>query len=423
MIRGLVLRNEEKFPQAVPVLKKATAALADTPGTWLKQAEEALSEVSNPGAGVARKVNTLMAEGQHSEALALLNRRLKVVSGPKGALYAKRALLSLEAARAKGPLAGSDPLVVSARRDAAAAVKEGVAEGYYAAGRLAEELGQMDAAITNYRAAVEAHTTMDAAGSRYRVALARALIKSRSGETPAIRPLPPPDRTGKAPLKRGKPAKTTAVARSLSVLDFVSLLMVMTFQAEDLPLTGPKVREAEKLADEILKMGDKAPFDVRAQALAVKGLYTRALLVYTAGLRENRLLAPAYANALLDLINNHPMLKRPESLAIPEPAVGEKHYAAGLNFFFGRNYADAEKEFLSAIENDNGDARYYYFLGLSRLAQGKRAAAEDFDQAARLERLGRPDRATVSRALERVQGPLRRVLNEIRSRPVKDRAK
>ena len=62
------------------------------------------------------------------------------------------------------------------------------------------------------------------------------------------------------------------------------------------------------------------------------------------------------------------------------------------------------------------DARYHYFLGLSRLAQDKREAYEDFDQAARLERLGRPGRPAVSAALERVQGPMRRVLNEIRNR-------
>jgi tetratricopeptide (TPR) repeat protein len=135
------------------------------------------------------------------------------------------------------------------------------------------------------------------------------------------------------------------------------------------------------------------------------------------------LLAPAYANALLDLISNHPMLKRPDSLVVPEPAEGEKHYAAGVNYFFARRYLDAEKELLSAIENDNGDARYYYFLGLARLAQDKREAYEDFDQAARLERLGRPARPAVSAALERVQGPMRRVLNEIRNRPVKEKTK
>jgi tetratricopeptide (TPR) repeat protein len=428
-IQGLVLRNEEKFAEAKPILEKAQDMLGDSASDWRKQAAEALAEVTNPGADLARKADVLVAQGRQAEALALLNRGLKMVEGNKGELYAKRAMIALESARAKGPLTADDPLVVAARRDATAAAGEGLANGHYAAGRIAEELGQIDEAIRSYRAAVAAHTAMDASGSRFRVALARALVKSRAGETPAVRPLPPPVRTGMklphpTPVQKVSARTTKATTiRSLSMVDFTSLMLTMTFQAADLPKGGPVTREAEKLADEVLAMGDKAPFDVRAQALAVKGLYTRALRTYTTGLREKGLLAPAYANALLELIAEHPMLKRPDTVVVPEPAEGEKHYAAGVNYFFSRRYLDAEKEFLSAVEHDNGDARYYYYLGLSRLAQDKREAYEDFDQAARLERLGRPARGAVSDALERVQGPMRRVLNEVRSRPVKEKTK
>jgi tetratricopeptide (TPR) repeat protein len=307
--------------------------------------------------------------------------------------------------------------VARARKDAQAAVADGVAEGHYQLGRLNEELGQVNAAITSYRAAVNAHRKMDAEGSRYRVALARALLKRRSATEPARpRPVPPAERTGKAPAKPGKPRRVTS-------LELLNLLMAITLQAPDLPVTGKNVREAEKLADEILASKNKLPFDVVAQALAVKGFYTKALETYTAGLRDQGLLAPRYANGMLDLIAGHPRLKQPDSLAVPDPAAGERHYSSGLTFFAARRYADAEKEFLMAVENDNGDARYYYFLGLSRLAQNKRSAYEDFDQAARLERLGRPDRGSVSAALERVQGPMRRTLNQIRNRPVRERAR
>jgi hypothetical protein len=182
-------------------------------------------------------------------------------------------------------------------------------------------------------------------------------------------------------------------------------------------------KEALALADKILEMGDKVPFDVRAQALALKGLYTRGLLVYIAGLGERGLLAPEHANALLDLVRNNPVLRRPDYRMIPDPMEAERHYAAGLNFYFGRNYANAEKELVAAVENDNSDARYFYFLGLSRLAQGNRDGYEDLDQGARLERQGRPDRAAVSAALERIQGPLRRTVNAVRTRPVKERAR
>ena len=177
-IRGLALRNEEKFDEAKPVLQKATAALAKTAlapkADWLRQAEEALSEVSNPAASLAQRSDTLAARGKTAEALALLERAIKTAPGNKGALYAQRALLSLEAARSNGPLRAGDPLVRSAQKDAEEAVKEDLAEGHYVVGRLAEELGQFDEAIRSYRAAMKAHAALDEAGSRYRVALARA---------------------------------------------------------------------------------------------------------------------------------------------------------------------------------------------------------------------------------------------------------
>src|SRR5262249_21007566 len=163
---------------------------------------------------------------------------------------------------------------------AEAAVAESVPDGYYALGRIAEETGNLPEAIKQYRAANKAHGgKADEAGSRYRIALARVLIKSKAGEKIAV------PGNGKARSQSSKRVGWTKQA-------FVSLLL--TLQA-GLPLTGEEIAEAEKLADEVLKMGDKAPFDVRAQALAVKGLYTEALKEYTAGLGKKGLLAPAYA--------------------------------------------------------------------------------------------------------------------------------
>jgi tetratricopeptide (TPR) repeat protein len=197
----------------------------------------------------------------------------------------------------------------------------------------------------------------------------------------------------------------------------LALWTSVTLQAPALPgAPAAAQQEAEKLADEVLAAPKGAvPFDVRAQALAVKGLPTRALIAYAEGLRPY--LPPAYANGLLALVENHPALKRPESLSVPDPLEAERHYTAGLNFYTARDYPDAEKEFLAAVENDGQDARYFYFLGLARLAQGRRDAYEDFDQGAKLEQRNRPSRAAVSTALERVQGPPRRALNEARSRP------
>ncbi len=125
-----------------------------------------------------------------------------------------------------------------------------------------------------------------------------------------------------------------------------------------------------------------------------------------------------YGNGLLYLVLNHPRLKRPDSLRTPNPAEAVRHFAGGLNFYFDRDYLNAEKSFLLAIENDTQDARYFYYLGLSRLAQNKRRDAnDDFNQGAMLERLNRPAPAMVSESLERIQGPTRRIVNDIRYRP------
>ncbi len=156
---------------------------------------------------------------------------------------------------------------------------------------------------------------------------------------------------------------------------------------------------------------------MRAQALAIKGRWTLALQSYVEGVRP--FMPREYGSGLMYLVLNHPRLKRPDSLLIPNPLEAEKHFAAGLNFYFDRDYTNAEKEFLLTVENDPQDARYFYFLGLSRLGQSKRRDAfADFDEGAMLERLNRPSPAAVSESLERIQGPLRRIVNEVRTRPL-----
>jgi hypothetical protein len=401
VIQGLALRNEDKFAGAKPILEKARGALAGSPGPWLAAADLALKEVSDPAGYYTAKAEALATQGRAAEAASTIYQALKVVPGKKGKLLALRSLLALENARAKGPVAPGNATVQAAAKDAKEAAAEGLAEGHFAAGRVAEELGQFKAAIDSYRAAVKAAGDDVALGSRYRIALARALLREASPGKPA---------------EVRRPGKFPALPANL-------LLAVTLLQAESDETEGsPAQKEAEKLADEVLAKGDKAPFDARAQAWAVKGLFTRALGVYAKGLRDEGLLAPVYANRLNDLVAKFLDEKGPDSRNVPDPLNGERHYAAGLNFYFAKKYANAEKELRAAIEDDNNDARYYYFLGLARLAQGKRGAAEDFDQGARLERLGRPGRAAVSRALERVQGPARFRLNEVRTQP-KEREK
>jgi tetratricopeptide (TPR) repeat protein len=412
VIRGLVLRNEEKFGEAEPLLARARNDLIETRGEWLTRVTDALREVSNPAAYYARKADDLVAVGRPNDALAVLQRASQVVpADERGPILARRSLLALESAKARGAVRAGNESVIEARRDADAAARAGSAEGHYAAGRIAEELGQYPQAAENYRAAIRANPAVDGPGSRYRVALARVLLRSRTPDA-GLRP------GAMAPVEEGRQKAVAELNRT----DLTVLVLTMMLQAPGLPGGVPTAeqKEAERLADEVLAQGNRVPFDVRAQALAIKGLYTRALMIYTEGLRERGLLAPGYANTLLDLVRNHPALRRPETFMIPDPLEGERHFANGLNFFFARNYVNAEREFLAAIENDNADARYFYFLGMSRLMLGKREGYEDLDQGARLERLGRPDRGAVSASLERVQGQLRQIVNAIRTRPVKD---
>jgi hypothetical protein len=106
---------------------------------------------------------------------------------------------------------------------------------------------------------------------------------------------------------------------------------------------------------------------------------------------------------------------RPVAQDVANPLLAEAHYAAGLRAYFAGRFGDAESAFIGAVEADNQDARYFYFLGLTRLALNKvNEANTDFEEGARLERDNRPARKVVSTALERIQGPPRQVLNRFR---------
>lgn len=107
---------------------------------------------------------------------------------------------------------------------------------------------------------------------------------------------------------------------------------------------------------------------------------------------------------------------RSEFPAQPVDALeAEERYAAGRRAFHAGDYAEAEQAFFEAARHGGQDARYLYFLGLARYAQGKgELAAADFREAARLERQSRPGRATVNAALERVQGPARDAIERFR---------
>lgn len=396
-VRGLALRNLGKIAEAQTALEESIKA-AEKPGGWYQHAVKALAELKDPIAYYLPRAEQLHQAGQHQAALDLLKEGLEVFPKDNGRLLALRSLARLELARqkAKGKLAAADPEVVEAGQDAQAAIKAGApAEGHYAEGRLAEELGNWADARRNYEEAVKAEKEDSAEANRYRLALARVLLRMHQDRIA----VPGGNRLGRRPATEDKLREALA-------------LLVIFAQPGGLPGQPPEVEQAMRLADQVLA-SKNATFTARARALAIKGLWTQALQEFVDGLRPQ--LPRDQADALADLVRNHPALKRPDSLGVADPLRAEEHFATGLRHYWGRRYGPAEKEFLAAVENDGLDARYFYFLGLSRLPQNKRDEAfEDFEQGSRLEQQGRPARPAVNASLERVQGSPRQTINRFR---------
>src|SRR5262249_56752585 len=91
----------------------------------------------------------------------------------------------------------------------------------------------------------------------------------------------------------------------------------------------------------------------------------------------------------------------PADAETDSPLHAESLYVEGVRQFWAGDYARAEERFVDAVRNDGRDARYHYYLGLSRRAQGKRVAAQrDFERGAELERQERPGRSAINAALE-----------------------
>lgn len=102
--------------------------------------------------------------------------------------------------------------------------------------------------------------------------------------------------------------------------------------------------------------------------------------------------------------------------AKPDPvALADKFFSDGVRNFYAGRYADAEKALTKAVAINNDDARYYYLLGLSLHQVGKsQEATTAFERGGELEALGRPNGKQIDSILERIQGPLRLMVNNYR---------
>jgi hypothetical protein len=437
-VLGLVARNQGDYTAAKKYLDDAAKVKAP----WQQNARGAVKGLTDADAYYQRLAK-LQTPLDHDRMLADLTAGQK--AAPKsGSLYALSSLVRLDKALLGGKVRANTPGVAEARKDARAAIAAGAKEeGHYALGRIAEELGDLDEAVANYRVAAKYNGRKDLA-SLYRLALARVLLQGKPGKGAG------PKKKGKGgkgkkansrrPGRKGAAVKHLARAkvyrpglalRAKSSLSPGAALLVMhaLLLAEDDDTEGPGVEqnpnvdEAIKLAEEAIRLGDPRGYLIKGRALTQKAQWTRGMMEYLKGLeliakqRGNKEMQLAL-DGLRQILEEHPAFKMPDSVKPPQPLLAEKHYSSGLNQYWCRCYAKAEKEFLEAVKFYGQDARYLYFLGLSRLMQAKPAkvgaAYENFRMARRLENEGSPETTEVNAALERVQGNARRVLDRFR---------
>jgi tetratricopeptide (TPR) repeat protein len=438
VIEGLALRNQEKYAEAKAKLGEGLKELSKDERGWIDEGRLAQEEAANPAAFVMLFADKLANEGRMLEALERLNRGIAKLTEGQGPLLAQRSLLELEMAKHKtnGRARHNDPQVAAAQKDAEEAAAKGSAMGHYAAAKIAEELGDYDDAIARYQAA-EMGLPAEETGmkARCRVARARLLTLPRQWRPAAapvrpaapVPPMPPPEpeanKVGRAPAEGWEDVASVGEEQEEDAATRAAMLALVAVMLQPVPgqLLSPDQVEAQRIADEILE-AEKArpgsqPPEVVAQALAIKGLWTQALRKYVEAIRLT--MRRDQAEELARLIEGHPSLRRPDSLRVPNPIESEAQYASGVREYFCRHYPEAEQHLLEAIRLNGWDARYYYFLGLSRLMQGNREAYEDFNRGALLEKENMPGRAQVSQALERVQGPIRHIVNEARQKPGK----
>ncbi|MGQ9503366.1 MAG: tetratricopeptide repeat protein [Thermogutta sp.] len=100
---------------------------------------------------------------------------------------------------------------------------------------------------------------------------------------------------------------------------------------------------------------------------------------------------------------------------LAQDAVLSHFFGQGVHKFFARNYLGAFEDFNTAIENGSDDPRCFYYRGLTYLQLGREDEAKaDFEKGAQLEMQAANKFFNVSKALERIQGRQRVMIEEYR---------
>jgi Tetratricopeptide repeat len=470
VVLGLAERVQEKFVEARKTLEMAVkegAAHADAP--WMKPALSALKELSAPTAYYLPQGQRLEAQGNLQEALEVLTLGLKAFPGYP-ALLNRRAIVRLELTQ------GNKAALILAqkeiREDAENAAKNPgtSADAAFILGQLEEQLGNLEQAENEFRKAIKSHRGHPEVANRYVIALARILQRDQTSAPPQIIPLleapaepvrqfeevvpknvePKKDEAEpkKDDIERKKddvdpkkddvdpkkddadPKKDDDLKKDNAKLEFYRNLVLYALvgvqapgQDDEMdPRAAARIDESIELAKKLLESADPQikgqGYMILGLALSKKGKRTDGLKEYVKGLE---LMYPTAAEPkqLAKLLDEHPAFQQPDAQSA-SPSLADQFYSKGLQQYWARNYPEAETQFRKAILYYNQDARYFYFLGMSLSAQKgtlkRDAATFAFEQAARLEAANRPSLTEVNASLERVQGPVRALVDSFRTK-------
>ena len=188
------------------------------------------------------------------------------------------------------------------------------------------------------------------------------------------------------------------------------------------------MKESDKLLAAIQKKFDETSADLKKMTAEAATIAKRAQVETSIKLAEADAARAAEVKKLIDqhtqdierltvqIADVRAGVKSP--LAGPEVVANDRAiaaYGAGIDAYFARRYSDAESSFTAAVKDNPGDARYWYFLGLSAYELGHSADAEAaFKKGGDLESRYKPGSREVGAALERVQGNARKVLTPYR---------
>src|SRR5262249_52661362 len=316
-----------------------------------------------------------------------------------------RSLVRLELARQQNQEVDADtPGIKEARADAKeASDKPGaVAEGYYALGRLDEELGNLDEAKAAYKTAIAKHKGSKDDLSMYHEALSRVLGEKREKRAA------PEKKKGKEKRERahlrlrkqGARSEGTEIARADSAVLLAALVLLSCGEKDveeppkekDPELPPEKevlqaIEEAQKARDiarEAVKEAEGAVAEKEPRAaqrlVRAKVRLARAYMrlgtsrirnaEWQEGMNNYRLgltilteINPPPQDVkeairgLQKILAAHPALNRPVPKTPQNPILALKHYDRGRDYYWARKFAAAEKEFQKAFQYYSEDPR------------------------------------------------------------------